>query len=151
MNEFFRNTALRAALKQAATLSFFCFMLFFFPPVAKAGLWDNLKQFSELPSEVNELKQNYRQTLDNYNETLTKLDQANESIRSYREENEKLIEQNETLASMVLELQQAEQTREENARKVRSFLFAAIGVLAGYFMLLRAIRFAMRVRTRQHG
>lgn len=145
-------------------IALFIISIFFLadPSGAEAGLWSSIKSFTELPGEVKELKQHYEETQaqleqanaslkeanDSLKETYSTLEQANASIEAYRLQNDRLMEQNRTLTAMVLELQQAEEVRKAYTKKTRTLLWTGFGLLAGYFVLLRMIRLAMRLRSR---
>lgn len=111
------------------------------PSRAYAGyfsdLYQGVKELSELPDEVNELKANYQITLDKLAETESTLD-------AYRQQNEALLEQNRELTASVTALTEAQQAREASARKTRTLILTGILLLAGYFILLRVIRVLLR-------
>ncbi|WP_410770876.1 hypothetical protein [Fontibacillus sp. BL9] len=110
-------------------------------PHAYAGyfsdLYQGVKELSELPSEVNELKANYQMTQD-------KLAEAESTMEAYRQQNEALLEQNRELSASVAALTEAQQAREANARKTRILILTGVLLLAGYFILLRVIRLVLR-------
>ncbi|RCX16172.1 hypothetical protein DFP94_11329 [Fontibacillus phaseoli] len=110
-------------------------------PRAYAGyfsdLYQGVKELSELPSEVNELKANYQMTQD-------KLAEAESTMEAYRQQNEALLEQNRELSASVAALTEAQQAREANARKTRILILTGVLLLAGYFILLRVIRLVLR-------
>ncbi|PAD71183.1 MULTISPECIES: hypothetical protein [Paenibacillus] len=105
------------------------------------GFYNGIKQFSELPQEVNELKEGY-------NHTLQELEQARNDVKQFQEQNAELAEQNRKLTEMVLELQQAEMARKQNAERIKTVVLTAIGLALGYFVLIRALRFGMRRTNR---
>lgn len=108
---------------------------------ANAGYFDDflkgVKVLSELPNDVNEIKENYQVTLD-------KLEEAQDTLEAYREENEKLMASNRELAATVSALTEAQEIRDAKARKTRIMLITGAALLAGYFILLRVIRVVLR-------
>jgi hypothetical protein len=110
-------------------------------PRANAGyfsdLFNGVKQLSELPGEVDELKANYQVTLD-------KLDEAQSTLDRYFTQNQELAERNKELAAMVVSLRQEQEAREASIRKTKTWLITGASLLVGYFILLRGLRFILR-------
>lgn len=110
-------------------------------PSANAGYFDDflkgVKVLSELPNDVNEIKENYQVTLD-------KLEEAQGTLEAYRQQNEELMASNKELAATVSALTEAQEIREANARKTRIMIITGAALIAGYFILLRVIRFVLR-------
>lgn len=110
-------------------------------PRAEAGyfsdLFSGVKQLSELPAEVNELKENYQVTLD-------KLGEAQATLETFQQQNLELIERNKELTATVTALTEAQQSREASGRKTRIMIIVAVALVAGYFILLRGLRFILR-------
>lgn len=110
-------------------------------PHAQAGffsdMYNGIKDITELPSEVNELKESYQQTRD-------KLEEANATLEAYRQQNEALLEQNRELTESVAALTMAEQNRENQSRKLRIMIITGVLLVAGYFVVLRLIRLLLR-------
>ncbi|MGZ7443342.1 hypothetical protein [Paenibacillus sp. TH7-28] len=108
---------------------------------AEAGYWNDfwsgVNELSQLPSEVSELKAEYQNTLD-------KLDETRETLESFRLQNEELMERNRELAATVSSLTEAQQIRDANARKIRVLLLTGLALFAGYFIVLRLVRLALR-------
>lgn len=115
---------------------------------AAAGFWQDIysgyEQFTNLPEEVNKLKESYEQT-------ITELNNAKTSIESFQERNEELLaqneylkEQNETLTTMVSELQKAEEQRKRTHKRIMVTLITAVSLVIFYFVLIRIIRYRMR-------
>lgn len=113
---------------------------------AEAGylddLYDRFQQFSELPDEIQALKDSYRHT-------LQELDRARTDAEAYRQQNADLAEQNRRLADMVVQLQEAEAARQRSADRLKVTALVGVGLLAGYFLLTRLLRFGMRRRNRR--
>ncbi|WP_322902933.1 hypothetical protein [Paenibacillus campi] len=113
------------------------------PSAAHAGWWEDYKNgirsFTELPQEVQQLKQNYDQA-------MTELDEAKQNMQSFRDENKRLAEQNELLTQTVKQLQQAEAERAASARFWKTLLFSAIGIVLLWFIFTRLVRFGLRRR-----
>lgn len=108
---------------------------------AEAGYWNDfwsgVNELSQLPSEVSELKADYQNTLD-------KLEATQDTLGSFRRQNEELMERNRELAATVSALTEAQQIRDANARKIRGLLFTGLALFAGYFIVLRIVRLALR-------
>lgn len=92
---------------------------------------------SELPNDINEIKENYQVTLD-------KLEEAQGTLEAYRQQNEELMASNRELAATVSALTEAQEVRDAKARKTRIMLITGAALLAGYFILLRVIRVVLR-------
>ncbi|WP_052759538.1 hypothetical protein [Paenibacillus sp. DMB20] len=105
-------------------------------------IYNNFQQFSELPDEINELKDSYRRALQD-------LDRARIDTEVYRQQNADLAEQNRQLTEMVSQLQEAEAARKRNAERLKTVGITAAALLAGYFILTRALRFGMRRSNRR--
>ncbi|MBA9084261.1 chromosome segregation ATPase [Fontibacillus solani] len=108
---------------------------------AQAGYWNDLvngvKELSQLPSEVNELKENYDATLD-------KLEATQGELESFRQQNEELMERNRELAATVSSLSEAQQIRDANAQRTRLLLLTGLALFIGYFIMLRIVRLVLR-------
>lgn len=115
---------------------------------ANAGVWNDwvngVKELSQLPAEVNELKADYAATADKLEEARGTLEETQSTLDAFRRQNEELIERNRELTATVAALTEAQQTRDANARKMRVMLFTAAGLFAGYFIVLRVIRLVLR-------
>lgn len=115
---------------------------------AHAGAWNDwvngVKELSQLPAEVNELKDDYAATVDKLEQAQGTLAETQDALEMFRQQNEELMERNRELSATVNALTEAQQTRDANARKMRILLFTAAGLFAGYFILLRVVRFALR-------
>ncbi|MDQ0193972.1 hypothetical protein [Paenibacillus wynnii] len=129
-------------------------------PAAEANyfndLYNGLQQFSELPDEVNQLQESYQQTVEELEktknelgETKDQLGQTIEDMESYRSENTALIEQNLQLTKAVDQLRDERAARESYLRKIKITIYTGLGLLVGYFLLIRLIRFGMRRRSRK--
>ncbi|WP_019635210.1 hypothetical protein [Paenibacillus fonticola] len=108
---------------------------------AEAGYFDDffkgVKVLSELPNDINEIKENYQVTLD-------RLEEAQGTLEAYRQQNEELMASNKELAATVSALTEAQEVRDAKARKTRIMLITGAALLAGYFILLRVIRVVLR-------
>lgn len=107
------------------------------PQTAHAGFWSDLKNgyhtITELPDEVNELKENYQSTVDKLEETRLLA--------------EKLQKQNEQLTQALDTLQQADQQKTSRLKKVRVTIYTAAVLLVGYFFFVRIIRVVLRRKS----
>ncbi|WP_052087812.1 hypothetical protein [Paenibacillus wynnii] len=129
-------------------------------PAAEANYFDDLynglQQFSELPNEVNQLQESYQQTVEELEKTKGELgetkDQLGQTIKdmeSYRSENTALMEQNLQLTKAVDQLRDERAARESYLHKIKITIYTGLGLLVGYFLLTRLIRFGMRRRSRK--
>lgn len=128
------------------TLPVFCLLLacaLLLPVQSRAyagyfsDLYQGVKELSELPDEVSELKISYQMTQD-------KLAEAETAIEQYRLQNEELMKQNQELAASVAALTESQQAREASAHKTRVLILTGVILLVGYFLLLRLIRLVLR-------
>jgi peptidoglycan hydrolase CwlO-like protein len=129
-------------------------------PAAEANyfndLYKGLQNFSELPGEVNKLQESYQQTMDELQqtkdqlgETQDQLGQTLQEMEDYRDQNAALQEQNRQLSLVVDELRNDRTARENYYNRIKVTLITGVGLLVGYFILVRALRFAMRSRSRK--
>ncbi|AIQ22243.1 hypothetical protein NYE25_25775 [Paenibacillus sp. FSL E2-8871] len=122
-------------------------------PVAQANIFSDIyngfKSFSELPNEVNELKEGFQQTAEELQQAKDKLTNTMQEMEAYRTQNEALQEQNRQLTQMVDELQNDRTAREEYYHKIKVTIFTGIGLILGYFILIRIVRFSMLHRSRK--
>lgn len=130
---------------KTSLIIFISYLCFFQTNTAHANyyndFYDGLQQFSELPSELNKLK-------DNYEETRKELDKAKASAQAYEQQNAQLIEQNRQLTETVQLLNEAELARQNRSHRIRNVVVWAIGLAVGYFLLTRTIRFVMKRSNR---
>ncbi|MRN51562.1 hypothetical protein [Paenibacillus monticola] len=119
-------------------------------------IYNGLQKFSELPSDVNQLQESYRQTTEELQQTKDELgntqDQLGETLQemdTYRTQNAALQEQNLQLTKVVDELRDDRTARESYLHKIKITVFTGIGLVLGYFILTRLVRFGMRHRSRR--
>ncbi|MFD1772694.1 hypothetical protein [Paenibacillus rhizophilus] len=117
-------------------------------------LYRGLEQFSELPDQVDELQESYHQTVneleqtkDQLGQTIDQLDQTQNQLQTYRSENAALQEQNRQLTALVDELRDERAARESYVHRLKVTVLTGLGLIAGYFILTRAIRLGMRSRS----
>ncbi|MGF7047058.1 putative PurR-regulated permease PerM [Paenibacillus sp. DS2015] len=119
-------------------LSGFLLML---SPTAHANyftdFYNGVEQFSELPSEVNKLKESYQQT-------LSELAEARASIKNYQLQQESLMDQNRQLTETITLLQDAESSKQSRMDQIKVVVIWAVALLIGYFILIRTLRFLMQ-------
>lgn len=123
-------------------------LMFSFPDRAEAGIWSNIKNgyhtITELPEEVNKLKESYQASMDKLEETQT-------MAENLRKQNELLMAENsrqsEQLAEALNSLQQAEQQKAGRVRKIRVSLYIAGALLVGYFCAIRILRLVLRRKS----
>lgn len=112
---------------------------------AKANYFDDfykgVETFSGLPSEVNRLKESYRETLDD-------LDRAQADAKQYQEQNAELMAQNKELSETVQALQETNQARAAREHKLKVMLVTVVALAAGYFVFIRIMRYFMRRANR---
>lgn len=104
-------------------------------------MYNNIKEFTELPSEINEIKNSYQKA-------LQELDRARISTEMYQQQNADLAEQNQQLTKMVEQLQAAEAARDRRADRIKTIAITGVALLAGYFVLTRVLRYGMRRTNR---
>lgn len=102
-----------------------------------SDVYNGMKKFSELPSDVNKLKEQYT-------DTEQQLQNAESSLDSYRQQNEQLAEQNRILSETVSELNAANEARKSTTHKLRIMLYTALGLFVGYFIFIRVVRLKLR-------
>lgn len=120
-------------------------LLFSLPaPPAHANVFNDmykgLEQFSELPGQMSELK-------DSYQQTVNELEQTKSQLEDYRNENVTLQEKNQQLTKMLDELRDERTARERYIRRLKITALTGLGLVVGYFILIRVIRFSMRSRS----
>ncbi|MDR0268251.1 hypothetical protein [Paenibacillus sp.] len=104
--------------------------------------YNGVEKFSGLPGEVNDLKNSYQQTLD-------ELDRAKENAKAFEKQNANLIQQNKQLAETVDQLKEVNELKDAKARKFKAMLITVIVLVAGYFIGIRLLRFAMQRSNRR--
>jgi len=104
--------------------------------------YNGVEKFSDLPGEVNQLKESYQETLD-------ELDQAKQNAKAFEEQNVQLVEQNRQLAETVNQLKEVNELKDAKARKFKIMLITVILLVIGYFVLIRVLRFVMRRSNRR--
>ncbi|QUL53434.1 hypothetical protein KDC22_24015 [Paenibacillus tritici] len=124
------------------------FLLCCAPQKAHAGLWNSLKNgyhtITELPDEVNELKENYQSTMDKLEETRLMADNLQKQNSQLFAENE---HQRQQLAEAMDSLHQVEEQKARRLNRIQVTVFTAAGLLLGYFFLIRIIRFILRRKS----
>ncbi|WP_151733151.1 hypothetical protein [Paenibacillus tengchongensis] len=129
-------------------------------PAAEANyfsdLYNGLQKFSELPGEVSELQESYRQTIDELQQTKDELGETKDQLgqtltemETYRSQNEALLEQNRQLSLVVDELKNERTAREQYFNRIKVTVITGVGLLVGYFLLVRLLRLSMRSRSRK--
>ncbi|MDP4099004.1 hypothetical protein OIN60_19960 [Paenibacillus sp. P96] len=127
---------LAAALLASVQLSF--------PDSVQATNWNDIlegwERYSNLPEEVNQLHESYQQTQE-------QLQQAQENLKSYQEQNAQLLEQNRKLTETVTELTRQQQRRAAALHRNKIIFWTSLGLLIGYFVLIRLMRYLMKRRS----
>lgn len=114
-----------------------------FPDSAHAswsGIVEEWERYSNLPEEVNRLHESYQQTQE-------QLKQAQENLKSYQEQNRQLLEQNRKLTETVTELTRLQQRREAALHRNKIIFWTSLGLLIGYFVFIRLMRYMMKRRS----
>jgi septal ring factor EnvC (AmiA/AmiB activator) len=125
------------------------------PSAAHAGVMDKVKQWFELPGQVDDLREQYDATRQQLDDATKQIDetarQSRETIEQYRqseqrlrEENERLAKQNEQLAQAVSGLQDAERARSDRSRRTWTLIWTAVGLVGLYFVSSRLFRVLLR-------
>ncbi|WP_438347224.1 hypothetical protein ACP8HI_16120 [Paenibacillus sp. FA6] len=127
--------------KTTVIILFLCVSVSLLPQKTYANyftdFYDGLGIFSELPAQMNELKKSYEQT---YND----LNDARASIEAYEQQTAQLMEQNRQLTETVQLLKESEIARQNRFSQIKNIVIWAIALAAGYFVLIRTVRFVMR-------
>ncbi|KAA9004789.1 hypothetical protein F4V43_09110 [Paenibacillus spiritus] len=151
---------IRAACQGLSTALILAAVLVSAPSAASANyfndIYKGLEKFSELPSDVSELQESYKETMNELGETKESLDQtrselneARTEMETYRNQNAELQEQNRQLTAMIGELRDDRAARENYIHRLKVTVFTGLGLIAGYFILIRLVRFGMRGRSRR--
>lgn len=109
-----------------------------------SDMYNGIKEFSELPSDINKLKEDYNTTSRQLQEARSDLDSYREQSKALTTQNEQLAEQNRALSATVSELSAVNKAREATTHKLRIMLYTALGLFAGYFVFIRLVRFKLR-------
>ncbi|MDH6672415.1 putative PurR-regulated permease PerM [Paenibacillus sp. LBL] len=112
------------------------------------NLYDNIQQFSGLPEEINQLKNNYNQALQELDKARIASEQLQQQNVNLAEQNSNLAEQNQQLTQMVGQLQEAEAARKRGSERLKTVAITAVALAAGYFVIIRVLRFGMRRTNR---
>ena len=122
-------------------------------PAANANIFSDIyngfKSFSELPDEVDQLKEGFQQTAEELQQAKDKLSATMREVEAYQSQNAVLQEQNQQLTQMVNELRDERKARDEYYNKIKITIFTGIALILGYFISIRLIRFSMRHRSRK--
>lgn len=112
------------------------------------NLYDSIEQFSRLPDEINQLKNNYNQTLQELDRVKNDAERLIEQNGTLAEQNSHLAEQNLQLSQMVHQLQEAEAARKRQTERLKTIAITVVALAAGYFVIIRLLRFGMRRTNR---
>lgn len=123
-------------------------LLCYAPQKAYAGLWNSLKNgyhtITELPDEVNELKENYQSTMDKLDETRMIAEDLQKQNTQLFAENER---QRQQLAEAMDSLHRAEEQKARRLKRIQVTVVTAAGLLLGYFFFVRIVRFILRRKS----
>jgi FtsZ-binding cell division protein ZapB len=119
-----------------------------YPSHAQAGLWGDIKNgyhtITELPDEVNELKENYQAT-------MIKLEETQMMAETLRKQNEQLIAENSLQSKQLSEamnsIQQADKQKANRTRKIGITLYTGGTLILGYFCSIRILRLILRRKS----
>ena len=81
------------------------------------NIYDSIEQFSSLPDEINQLKNNYNQALQELDRVKNDAERLLEQNGTLAAQNSNLADQNQQLTQMVHQLQEAEAVRKRGANK----------------------------------
>lgn len=112
-----------------------------------SDIYSGWERVSELPGEVNALQESYKQTLEQLNQASAQLGQAQASVEAFKAQNEQLLAQNQKLTDMVSKLQNEQDARTATARRIQTMVITVVSLIAGYFLLIRVMRWGMRRRS----
>ncbi|WP_339271313.1 hypothetical protein MKY48_07570 [Paenibacillus sp. FSL W8-0187] len=112
------------------------------------NMYDDIQQFSGLPDEINQLKNNYNQALQELDKAMIASERLQQQNLTLAEQNSNLAEQNQQLTQMVSQLQEAEAARNRGAERLKTVAITAVALAAGYFVIIRFLRFGMRRTNR---
>lgn len=132
------------------------------PAPARAGFFDRVRDVFEIPGEVDKLKEQYQEVRAGYDTALQQLqdqkrqaEEARAQAEEYRkmqerlmEDNAGLAEQNRQLAETVQELRNSEEARSKQSGRIKTVIWTAVLLVAGYFGISRIARYVMRARAR---
>ncbi|MDF2721455.1 MAG: hypothetical protein K0Q59_1130 [Paenibacillus sp.] len=128
------------------------------PDVAHANVMDKMKQWFQLPSQVDDLRDQYDATKQKLDQATKQLDQttkqldeaaqqsreAKEQVQQLVSDNERLAKQNDQLAQAIDDLQSANRQREQRSKQIWAVIGTAIALVAVYFILTRLLRLLLR-------
>ncbi|MCQ4086662.1 hypothetical protein [Saccharibacillus sp. JS10] len=142
-------------------LSAFLFIgLLLLPTARQAHAWEpfdnfvnGLEMFGALPSEVNQLRQSYEETVNQLEDAKADIQSYRSDMETYRdqvtqlnEQNKRLDQQNQQLQQTVALLNEAQQERDRSANIMKITIFVLIGLFVGYFLFIRVLRLGLRGR-----
>lgn len=117
------------------------------------NFFNGLEMFGNLPSEVNQLQESYKNTVNELNDAKADIQNYRDDMESYKDQitqlsdqNARLDQQNQQLQATVAALNTAQQERERSARTMKIIIFVLIGLFVGYFLLIRVLRLGLRGR-----
>lgn len=117
------------------------------------NFFNGLEMFGNLPSEVNQLQESYKNTVNELNEAKADIQNYRDEMESYKDQitqlndqNARLDQQNQQLQATVAALNTVQQERERSARTMKIIIFVLIGLFVGYFLLIRVLRLGLRGR-----
>lgn len=93
------------------------------------------------------MQESYKQTLEQLNQASAQLGQAQASVEAFKAQNEQLLAQNQKLTDMVSKLQNEQDARTATARRIQTMVITVVSLIAGYFLLIRVMRWGMRRRS----
>lgn len=129
---------------------------------AHAGAFSGIKNFFQLPGEVDKLQDNYQQMQEQYEDTRQELESARKQAEDtalkaqqtseqllaeqgrLARENARLAEENKQLAATLEELKNTDELRQKANKRLRTALYTGAALLAAIFFAGRFTRFALR-------
>ncbi|MGG1553860.1 hypothetical protein [Paenibacillus ferrarius] len=121
---------------------------------AQASFFDRIKDIYQLPSNVEQIQKDYDAAKQQLEEQKGKIDEQqeklSEAMRQSKETEEKLLSQNdalkqenEQLQARLKAMEELAQNKEKRNRKITTMILTVIGLVIGYFVIGRVVRFVL--------
>jgi len=134
------------------------FGLFFLAaPAAEANVFDRIKDIYNAPDKVDELREQYDETVKSLEQQRQKLTEAETAMEQYaaeqqrmkeenelyRQQNEELRTQNALMAERLEQLEKDKADKRATTRRWMTMIVAAVGLIGGYVLSIRIWRFSV--------
>jgi len=144
------------------------FMAVFFLPVhtADANVFNRIKDIYNAPDKVDELREQYDETVKSLEQQRQKLTEAESAMSQYaaeqqrikeenelyRQQNEELRTQNALMAERLAQLEKDKADKQATYRRWLTMIVAAVALVGGYVLSIRIWRYSVwRSRKRLDG